>query len=131
MADLVLLGPQRVDVPAFRWRTRLDGAFYGFRLFWVSRAGREYGYTGQAGRWMLDIRDTAGNAIALGIGVVVDLDMLAPVPGTSKPPGQLFVRDDSGRGRLPTRNGWRGDFRLIYRPKDDVAAAAGTDAAIR
>lgn len=111
----------RADRPSFRWRTRLDGAFYHLRLVWISRVHR----------WILDIADAANNPIALGIGVTVGCDLLAPLSAEGRPPGQLFATDDSGAGRNPTRNGWRGDFRLIYRPAADVAAAFGTDDEVR
>lgn len=127
MADLVLLGPKRTDRPAFRFRTQLEGTLYGFRFVWNSRLFR----------WYCDLADAAGNTIASGIAIVTGNDLLAAIPGgpgpthDPKPPGQLFVVDDSGAGRLPTRNGWRSDFRLIYRPAADVAAAVGTPSEVR
>lgn len=116
MADVTLLGPQRSAKAEIRFRERLDGSWYGFRLVWYLRANR----------WFLDIADAAGATIVSGIGVVTDADMLAPIVRGRRPPGQLFVRDDAGLGRSPTRTGWARDFRLIYRPEADVTAAAGT-----
>ena len=97
MSDLTLLGPTRSERPAFRFRTRLDGAYYVFRLAWNSRYRR----------WYLDIADIAGNVAVTGLAVVVGHDLLAAVPGTYRPPGQLYVTDDSGAGRLPGLTGWR------------------------
>ncbi len=121
MADTHLSGAERSTRPARRWRTRLEGAFYGFRLVWNSRAHR----------WLLDITDAAGGSVARGLGVAVDLDLLAAVSVSNRPPGQLFVRDDSGAGRIPTRQGWSEGFRLLYRPEADVAIAAGTSDEVR
>lgn len=121
MTDQVLLAPQRSDRPSFRWRTRLEGSFYNLRLVWNSRAQR----------WLLDISDAVGLPIATGIGIVTGVDMLRPFADSRLPGGQLFARDESGRGRLPTRDGWRADFRLLYRTVADVAAAAGTDDEVR
>lgn len=117
MADIHLIGAQRSTRPVRLWRTRLEGAdFWGFRLVWNSRARR----------WLLDVSTGLGSPVVLGRGVVVDLDLLADVSVDGRPPGQLFVRDDSGAGRIPGLYGWRGDFRMLYRPIADVEAAVGT-----
>ncbi|MGB0768850.1 MAG: phage baseplate plug family protein [Phycisphaeraceae bacterium] len=127
MADFALLGPKRTERPAFRFRTLLDGTIYGFRFVWNSRLFR----------WYFDLADSAGNTIASGIAIVTGADLLAAIPNgpgpnnDPKPPGQLYVVDDSGAGRLPTRNGWRSDFRMIYRDAAGVLEAAGTADEVR
>lgn len=121
MTDLMLIGPTRTDRPAYRWRNRLDGEFWAMRMVWNSRVQR----------WYLDIANAAGTAVVEGLAVVTGHDLLAPIPAGNRPPGQLFVVDDSGAGRVPTRRGFLGDFRMVYRPEADVVAASGTSSEVR
>lgn len=121
MVDEILLAPSRSDRPAFRWRTRLDGRFYGFRLVFSQRMRT----------WLLDLSDATGAPIFTAVTCVVDQDLTRPFAVSTIPPGQLFVRDESGLGRIPGRDAWRSDHRMIYRPEADVAAAVGTDLEVR
>ncbi len=116
MADEVQQGPPRALSPEFAFRARLDGLLYGLRFVYNSRMQR----------WFMDLEGADGTPLVSGLRVAAGHNMLRPFVAAGFPPGQLFALDDSGLGRDPDRFGWRGDFRLIYRPAADVLAAAGT-----
>jgi hypothetical protein len=121
MADLTLLGPQRTNRPAFRFRTRLEGEFWAFRLVWNTRVHA----------WFLDVISADGVDLVTGLRIAEGLDLLGAFSDTTLPPGQLFVVDDSGLHRDPPRNAWTEGWRLKYRPTSDVQAAAGTADEVR
>jgi hypothetical protein len=117
MSDQHVLAPLRTTRPAFRWRSRLDGTVYGFRLAYNTRNDR----------WYLDVQTADGTAVVSGLRVSTGVSLLAPFgENPNLPPGQLFVRDDSGADREPGLAAFRSDHRLIYRPEADVELAAGT-----
>lgn len=121
MADQIILATQRTERPAYRFRVRLDGVFFQVRLVYVSRKQR----------WILDLSDDQVEPLALAIPVVTGPSLLQPFTGRRDfPAGQLFAQDLTGADRDAGRNDLRDDIALIYRPAEDVAAAAGTDAEV-
>lgn len=120
MSDLILTGARADARPALRFRTLLEGAWYGFRLAYNTRL--------QA--WYLDVEGDDGSPLVNGLRVAVGTDMLRPFGDTRLPPGQLFAVDVEGQGRDPWRYGLSGPIQLRYRTLADVEAAAGTADAI-
>lgn len=117
MADQLFLATLRTDRPAFEFRSRLDGIFYGFRLVFVQRSKR----------WFFDILQDDGTPINEGMAMSTGTDLLGPFGSGKFPPGQLFILDTTGADRDATLHDLRGDHRLIYRPVDDVPLHDGEE----
>lgn len=116
MADQVLQGPTKTDRAAMRWRTRLDGRFYEFRLMWNVRMRT----------WFLDIAQSDGTPLVNAHRAAIGVDVTAPYNDARLPVGQLFFLDSEGQGVEAGRNDLQGRSPLVYRPLADVALAAGT-----
>lgn len=122
MADQLFLATLRSVRPAYRWRSRLDGVFYTFRCAYNTRRRL----------WHLDLRTSEGEALVLGIPILVGVSLLEPWRGLAGfPPGQIIAQDTTGQDRDPGRQDLRGVVRLIYRPEADVLAAEGTASEVR
>lgn len=115
--DLVLQAPIRETRPAFRFRTFLEGAWYGFRLVYFERDQR----------WYIDVIDDAGAPIVQGIRVTEGRELFAAFHHLPIPPGQVYCQDTERQGRAPDRHAWQGFSRLYYRPLDVIELARGTD----
>lgn len=116
-----LLAPGRSERPSFRFRTRLDGPFYGLRMVWNTSERR----------WYLDLETNEGDLLVTGIPMVEGIDLLGPYHGRANvPAGELVVVDTEGQGLEPERFDFLGRSRLIYfaegqRPElDRIAQAA-------
>lgn len=114
MADQLLTAPIRTDRPELTFRVRLDGVIYSMRLAYMRR------HVQTVGTWVLDIRDSVGNPVVLGIRVVEGIDLLAPYRARDVPPGILRCVDTTGADTDPTRTGLLGAQRLVYRPIADI-----------
>ena len=122
MSDRQQLAVLRSVRPAFSWRSRLDGVFFELRVVYNSRRHK----------WTIDVRDSEGTALVLGLPLLVGISLLEPWRGLiGFPPGQLFADDTTDNDRDPERNDLRGVVRLIYRPAADVATLAGTALEVR
>jgi hypothetical protein len=121
VTDLVLAAPRLDSRPALRFRTLLDGAWYGFRLAYNTRM--------QA--WYLDLETSDGSLVLAGMRIAVGTNLLRPFGDGRLPPGQLFALDVEGQDRDPGRFDLSGPIQLLYRPEADVAAAAGTADEVR
>ncbi len=64
-------------------RTQLDGRDFMFRFVWNQRDGH----------WSIDLADQDSIAIASGIKLVINRDLLATVVDDRRPPGTLVVID--------------------------------------
>jgi uncharacterized protein DUF6983 len=116
VADLILVAP-RVDArPAIRWRTLLEGAWYGFRMAYNTRMQG----------WYLDVEGDDGTLLVAGLRVAVGTNLLRPFGDDRLPPGQLYAIDVEGQDRDPGRYGLSGPIQLRYRTAADALAAAGT-----
>lgn len=72
-----------------RFRVSLDGSTYALRVQWNQREGR----------WSLDVSDSSGTPIVMGIALVTGWSLLSLVTDARKPPGDLVVRRmDGGSG---------------------------------
>ena len=114
--DLTLNATTRITGPAIRFRTLLEGVWYGFALTYDDRDLR----------WRLTITDVVGTLQVDGLRVVEGRDLLAPFHHLAVPPGQLYVEDVEGLGRPPDLGGWSSYARMYYRPVAIVDAARGT-----
>jgi hypothetical protein len=91
----------------------LDGVTYNFRFRWSER--------GQA--WHMDLRTLDGDAIVLGARLVNDFPLMRRVQKTSRPPGELFLLDVTGRGEDPNFDDFGARYCLFY--IEAVAADGG------
>jgi hypothetical protein len=57
----------------------------------------EFHYSERAAKWLMNIRDTQDNAIALGIAVVLGADLLKQWHHLAVPPGIMVAFDTSGQ----------------------------------
>lgn len=114
MAAYYLRGPG--GVPDVRQRVILDGREWGLRWRWLQRSSR----------WALDLSDATGALVVGGIGVVVNVPLLAPVRGgreaSAFPPGELFVHDSRERPAPPTLEGLgSARWRIVYLDAAELA----------
>ncbi len=80
-------------------------------------------YTNRAdGRWYIDIRDTQGDALVLGIALVTGLDLLFPYRYLDVPEGVLFVHDLAGPKEDPGLTSFDDQAAALY--YQDAAGAA-------
>lgn len=120
MTDLVLTAARLVERPALRWRSLLDGGWYGFRLAYNTRLQW----------WTLDVEGDDGSPLVAGLRVTTGTSLLRPFGDVRLPPGQLFAQDVEGQDRDADRYALAGPIQLVYRPVADVEAAAGTAAEV-
>lgn len=93
----------------------LDGVSIGLRLWWNAR--------GQ--RWILDVEDAQGEAIASGLGLVTGVSLLARFGVRDDlPPGALIAVDTSGAGAPPGRDDLGGRVRVYYLDRAELLARA-------
>lgn len=65
--------------------------------------------------WYLDLYDSDGNALVLGIALAVGLDLLFPYRHLEVPPGILFVSDQSGAPLTdPTLDSFNDEDHVLY-----------------
>jgi len=87
----------------------------------VTLDGKNYFVQAQLRRWdaswMISMATAAGVAVIDGARANVDEDLLAGIVVPDRPPGQLLVRDTSGRSRSPASAAdWRSGCELVYVP---------------
>lgn len=95
--------PTFTDAPMYTLDIELDGELYSLRLLWSERADC----------WLLDLRDSAGEAIVLGrpclVGNLLTL-------GYGEPAGHITVIGD----RDPKRYDWGTRCKLVYLDEDEL-----------
>ena len=87
----------------------------------VTLDGKTYFVQAQLRRWdsawMISLATAAGAPVIDGALANVDEDLLAGITTPERPPGQLRVRDTSGRSRSPASAAdWRSGCELVYVP---------------
>lgn len=97
-----------VPVRDFTQQCELSGTTYTFRFRWSPR--------GQC--WHMDLRTLDGVPIVLSMRLVSTWPLLRRVVGPLRPPGELFVIDQSGRDEDPNELELGARFGLFY---DDLA----------
>lgn len=105
-----LLALERASQSAYRFRSRLDGTAYGFRLAWNTRAEH----------WTATIEDAGGEQLLAGKALRVGEDILEQHVDARLPPGTLVVVDTSGQGVDPGRFDMGARVRLVYTPIAEV-----------
>jgi hypothetical protein len=114
MTDQRLLGFEGRTRAVIRTRPTLDGRAWALVFSWNSRAVL----------WYLDTADAAGVDVCRGVACVVGMDLFGAIPGESRPAGQLWIQDTSGRRAEPGRHDLGRRHRVLYRPIATVLAAA-------
>lgn len=104
-----------LDTPLFTERVRLNGLDYGLRFDYSAREGRFY----------LDISDAVGSAIALGIKVVENWNLLRKVSDSRRPAGELYAWDPNKVGPPDLFDLGR-RVRMLYFPAIDSATGTQT-----
>lgn len=73
--------------------------------------------------WYIDLYDSAGNALVLGIGMATGIDILFPYRARAVPAGKLFVNPESTLFIDPTVDTFKDDEAVLYyQPAADVTA---------
>ena len=100
----------------------LDGQNFGLNFYVTKVPNLQDGTVAQF--WYLDLYDSQGNAVVLGIGLVAGIDMLFPYRALSVPKGKLFVYpSQDGLFIDPTVDTFSEDnAHLYYQPVADVVA---------
>jgi hypothetical protein len=98
--------PLRTDIPAYSQEVVIAGTVYviGVR------------YNARMARWILDVCDSGGVPIVMGIPLLVTVPIayrfIDRVPGF--PQVQLMVIDETGQERSPERDTLGADIKLVY-----------------
>lgn len=72
-------------------------------------------YTNNAdGGWYMDLRDSTGEPIVLGIALVTGLDLLFPYRYLDVPAGVLFINDLDGPRQDPTLDSFKDQEVALY-----------------
>jgi hypothetical protein len=66
-------------------------------------------------RWLMDIGDSNGNDILIGIPMLSNLNMHGRYRTEGLPPGQFLVYDETGQNRNPTREEFGKTIKLLYK----------------
>jgi hypothetical protein len=79
--------------PFFSFSTELDGVSYGFEFRWNTRSAQ----------WVMSLFDGAGQPVAIGLRVVVNIPLLFRYRSLAGVPnGELVAIDTSGKNQDPT-----------------------------
>lgn len=72
-------------------------------------------YTNKSdGGWYMDMFDSEGAQMVMGIGLATGLDLLFPYRHLDVPPGVLFVNDHIGALEDPTLDTWQDDQAQLF-----------------
>lgn len=82
----------------------LSGVNYAFHMRWNSRAGR----------WFLDIHSASDVPIISSIPLLIRRNLIGRYAMATKPPGTLYVNDDTAQESEPGRNAWGTTHTLYY-----------------
>jgi hypothetical protein len=91
----------------------LDGVDYLFRFMWSERERR----------WYMDMETADGTALATGVKVVADHDLLAHLTSDLRPPGILTCVDHSGEQRDPDLRDLGARVRIWYIDEENCYSA--------
>lgn len=108
-----LLAPRNATAAKYRFRSRLDGAYYGIRMLYNTR-GRY---------WTISMSNSEGDQILDGIKLVEGQDLIAQFKDTRLPPGQLIVDDTAGLDLDPGRYDLGRRVRIVYVEEADLGGA--------
>lgn len=90
----------------------------GNQEFEVSLAGDvfrlNFSFNRRMDRWVMDIKDAEGNAIILGINLVLGIDLIARFVMNEKPKGQLFLLNSKDPFVEATESTLGTDVRLYF-----------------
>lgn len=92
-----------LDETDISFRTLLDGEPYTFRMVWNMRSG-----------WYITLRTSDLAAVLLSRRVVPDWDLLRRAATEGRPPGRLFLIDQTGLGAPLTRTSLGRQHVLYY-----------------
>ena len=110
-----VLLPVTSDVPHYAFQVTLDGASYGFELFWND----------QAEGWFVSLLDANGDPIVNSVRLTVDVPLFARYASASKPQGVLMAQDTTGRHQDPGRNDLGARCLLLYFSAAEAAEILG------
>lgn len=106
---------------------RLDSVNYSITLYTVVvTPGYADNPATRTGYWNMDLRDSVGNPIVLGLGLGSGVDLLFPFRANALcPPGKLFVWTNDGRD--PGLDSFAQKTAVLYyQPISQVLASGGT-----
>ena len=106
-----LLALERATGPAYRFRSRLEGTNYRFRLAYNTRADL----------WTLAIKTSSGEALVDGYALRAGEDVLTQLVDARLPAGTLTVVDTSQTDLDPGRADLGARVRLVFTPEAEVA----------
>lgn len=96
--------PLSNQLPWQRFKITLSGVVYTL----------EFRYNTRSTRWMMNILDASGNAILLGIPLLIDRNATNQYPTLAVPVGTFFPTDDTGLGKEATLYSFGIDHSLFY-----------------
>lgn len=102
--------PVETDSPHFTQTTALDGT--DFRL--------EFRFNEREQRFYIDLRDSDGADILVGVKLVADWAPLRYLVDPRRPVGEIITQDTEGLGRAPRLGDLGRRVKLIYLTAEDL-----------
>lgn len=100
--------------PTTTQQSELDGTTYNFRFRWSERGGC----------WHMDMHTLDDEVVVLSARLVTGWPLLRRVQRPTRPPGELYMRDLTGKGEEPTFEEFGTRFVLYYVDAETLAAIA-------
>jgi hypothetical protein len=101
------MGVRRIPLdpyPNTTQQSELDGVTYSFRFRWSQRGNC----------WHMDLRTLDGLPVLLSVRLVSGFPLLRRLVRESRPSGELYMVDLTGRGEDPTLEEFGARFGLFY-----------------
>lgn len=96
--------PTRTDLPAYKYRIKLDGVTYQLA----------YSFNPRMGKWFITLGDQLGNTIVGPVPVVATWPLFDRFKEESIPPGTLMCFDSSGQNQDPGQFDLGDRCRIVY-----------------
>jgi hypothetical protein len=103
--------PLTSGTPQFVQQASLDGVVYTLDFYYNTREDS----------WYFNLLDVERNPIIMGRKMVADWPLLQRSRSASKPPGELYVIDNSGAGLDPSLDDFGDRVSLVYADEAEFA----------
>lgn len=103
MASILTI-PVSNQLPWYKFKITLSGVIYTLNVRYNTRSSR----------WIMDILDSSGNQLLMGIPVLINRDLTAQYLYLSIPPGVFIPTDNTNQGNQATLYSFGLDHTLYY-----------------
>lgn len=96
--------PMRNDFPAYTFRVDLSNVIFTISVRYNTRMSR----------WIVDVQDSSGNPIVMGLPVLLEGDLYSRFGRAALPEGIMVAIADTLDQLQPTRNSFGNTHSLLY-----------------